>query len=183
MGLSGIWHRFGSALRALRVCVTGAAAAEFAVIAPVMGLILTGTLDLAQLGNQGLTLDAALRAGASYAIASPTDTTGIECIIGQAVTCPSGLSRYATLPAGTTVTVTFTPPAGYSSSFAPPKYCACENGSTISPISCDNSVATCGSGRKHFYVRIQAVESGLTPLLPVSFIPTTITRVLTVRVL
>src|SRR2546429_3938674 len=106
-----LWHQLGNALRALRSCAAGAAAAEFAIIVPVMGVLLTGTIDLAQLEYQGLTLDAALRAGAGYAMRDPTNKTAITNYI----------KAYAAFPA-TSVTVTF---LNSTDTFAPPQYCTC----------------------------------------------------------
>src|SRR5260370_32922625 len=108
------WHRLGTTLRS---CARGAAAAEFAVIAPVIGVLMTGTFDLAQLANRSLTLDAALRTGAGYAMADPTNKTAITNYV----------TGYATFPAGTTVTGTF-PHA--PATFAPPQYCTCGDGAS-----------------------------------------------------
>ena len=189
----GFWCFLRDALYRLARRAEGAAAAEFAVISPVMGVLMIGTLDLAQMANQGLALDAAIRVGASYAIANPTNTTAIQCLVGQAVTCPSGVSPYATFPG--TVAVTFDAPAGYAdtSAFAPPQYCTCADGTSIA---CSNDTAEggalCGgNGPKHYYVRIKAVETLSSLLLPLSALTPScpggsgycITRTLTVRVL
>ena len=193
------WRRLGNTLRALRSGAAGAAAAEFAIITPVIGFLLSGTMDLAQLANQGLRLDAALRAGAAYAIADPTNKLAVRCVIGQSVTCPEGFTRYATFPAGTTVTVNFCGPGsgcpdapeGPTGAYAP-QFCvwdddAWTNGVPTATVSCDNDVAAGGiacSGTqcpKHYYVKIQAVESGLSPIMQWVGMPTSITRTLTVR--
>lgn len=180
MGWSNIRRRFGRRLGALAGRAEGAAAAELAIIVPVIGLVLSGTFDIAQFANEGMILDAAVRAGGSYAMANTNATEAqIQCIIGQAGTCTGGLTPYATYAAGTTVTVTF-PNAG---TFAPPQYCTWDNGSAI--VSCDNNANPCSGAQcpKHFYVQTQAVQSGLKPLvLPWTGMPTNVQRTLTVRV-
>jgi Flp pilus assembly pilin Flp len=176
MGWSDVLRRFGGTLRALARRAEGAAATEFAIIVPVLGVLLTGTIDLAQLGNQGLTLDAAVRAGANYATLHATNTTAIQCIIGQSVSCPPGTSPYETFPGS--VNVTF-PNQGV---YAPldPQFCTLDNGAAVS---CDPSVA-CNSAQcpKHFYVTIHAVWTLPAPLMPFGIMPSSISRTLTVRV-
>ncbi len=153
-----LWNWLKKTLRALRSCATGAAAAEFAIIVPVMGALLSGTMDLAQMANQSLTLDAAVRAGAGYAMADPTNKTAITNYI----------KGYATFLG--TVTVSFCGPgsgcSAPSDTFAPPQYCTCDNGTSIA---CDNSKATCAPGTpKHFYITIQATETLSSLVLPLS---------------
>lgn len=156
--------------RALGRDRNGAVAAEFGIIAPMIGIIAVGAIDLGQLANEGLVLDAALRAGGGYALKDPTNTTAIT----------SYIQNYATFSG--IVTVTFTPPTGYadSSGFAAPEYCTCDNGAAIA---CDPSIATCTSGPTHYYVAIKLTEAGLSPILPWVGFPTSISRSLTVRVL
>jgi Flp pilus assembly protein TadG len=163
--------------------VEGAAAVEFALLVPAIGFVVSGTFDLAQLTNFGQTLDGALRAGAGYATAYPN---------APAASITSAIQAYAACLGGQTAAngcfvagqpaVTF-PNAG---TFSPPQYCTFDNSTAV--VSCDNNAAPCipalGQCPKHFYVRIQAVWSGLTPFLPQwTGMPTSVTRTLTVRVL
>ena len=181
MGYCSIRRQSGRGLRALRSCVAGAAAVEFAIIVPVIGVLLAGTIDLAQFANSGLVLDGALRAGAAYALKDPTNQTGIKCIIGDpSVTCPAGLSRYTTFPTGATVAVSFLNQGVAAAT--DPQYCTWDDGKTV--VSCDNSVALCVGAQcpKHYYIKIQAVESGLSPTMQLTGMPTSVTRTLTVRV-
>jgi Flp pilus assembly protein TadG len=181
MGWRNIRRRLSLRLRTLRSCAAGAAAAEFAIIVPVIGVLLAGTIDLAQFANAGLVLDGALRAGAAYALKDPTNQTAIKCIIGDpSVTCPSGLSRYTTFSTGATVTVTFLTQDVFAAT--DPQYCTWDDGTTV--VSCNNSVDLCAGARcpKHFYIKIQAVESGLSPTMQLTGMPTSVTRTLTVRV-
>lgn len=55
----------------------GVAALEFAVILPVLAIILMGIIDLGRAIEQSLRLEAAARAGAQYAMFAPTDLAGI----------------------------------------------------------------------------------------------------------
>jgi hypothetical protein len=172
MGWSNILRRFSNALRALAQRGDGAAATEFAIVVPVMGFLLTGTIDLAQLGNQGLNLDAAVRTGAGYAMLAPTNEAGIR----------SSIQTYANFTAGS-VTVSFCGPGSGcpapTDTFAPPQYCTCDNGAGVA---CDNNIATCSSGPKHFYVTFQAVQTLPAPVMPFRLLPSTLTRTLTVRI-
>jgi len=168
---------WGERFRALLRCDRGASAAEFAIVVPTVAFLLTGTVDLGQLANQGLNLDAALRAGASYAIAcNPQVNTSCATKITSAVT---GFASSL----GGTVAVTF--PSSDATSAYYPQHCTWDNGT--STVSCDNGVAPCDATQsqcpKHFYVKIQAVQTLPSPLIPLSVLPTTLTRTLTVRVL
>jgi Flp pilus assembly protein TadG len=165
-------------LQALRACTRGASAAEFAIVVPVMGVLLTGTVDLAQLANQGLYLDAAVRAGGSFALAcNPQAYTGCATKITSAIT------GYATNLGGT-VAVTFPSAEGATTAWYP-QHCTWDNATTV--VTCDNSIAPCDPAQaqcpKHFYVKIEAVQTLPSPLIPLSILPATLTRTLTVRVL
>jgi Flp pilus assembly pilin Flp len=176
--------------------VEGATAVEFAVIAPVIGLLMVGTIDLALLSNQGINLDGALRAGAGYAMADPTNTTAITSYIQRYAACPGGASsRNGCFPSGQPVVSFCGPGSGcpaLTDTFSPPMYCTCDNGSSITCNSDTTSGgAVCPSGPKHFYVTIRAVWSDLIWILPFTgtALPTScgttnaICRQLTVRVL
>jgi len=173
------WARIAGHLRALRRCRKGASAAEFAIIVPVLGVIFTGTMDFAQFANQGLVLDAALRAGGAYAMAcNPSDTYDCTTLISDAV------KNYAT-SLGSSVTVDF---GSNVTSATNPQYCSWDN-DTAAVVTCDNSAAACDATQaqcpKHFYVKIQAVWTLPAPLMQMStaVLPSTLTRTLTVRVL
>lgn len=172
-------HRLGAGIepfRRLHRCQSGASAAEFAIVVPMLGVLLTGALDFAQFGNQGLILDAALRTGANYALACAPEAydcaTGIKNVI----------SAYST-SLGSSVAVTF--PSSSAANAWYPQHCTWDDATTT--VSCDNSVAACDTTQsqcpKHIYVKVQAVWTLPTPLLPLSIMPTTLTRSLTVRVL
>jgi Flp pilus assembly protein TadG len=179
MPLNQLWRRPANAARVLWRANRGAAAAEFAIVVPALGLLLTGVLDLAQLANQGLMLDAGVRAGAGYAISCPANypDLGLSCT-SRITDIVTGSNTFAG-----TVTVSF-PNAEYASTAEGyPQFCKCDDDSSIT---CNNDTendgALCGAGPKHFYMTIQAVESGLTPLLQWAGFPSSISRTLTVRV-
>jgi hypothetical protein len=167
--------KWAERLRALLHCDRGGSAVELAIVVPAMAALLTGTVDFAQLANQGLNLDAALRAGASNAIGcNPLAHTSCDTKIGGAVTA------YAASLGGT-VTVNFlnaTPSDDWY-----PRYCRWDNGTTV--VSCDNS-AVCDAAQsqcpKHTYVKMQAVQTLPPPLIPLAIMPATLTRTLMVRV-
>jgi Flp pilus assembly protein TadG len=57
---------------------SGSAAVEFAVILPVLMLLVLGTADYGVLMGGAASLEGATRAGAEYAKSNPSDTTGIQ---------------------------------------------------------------------------------------------------------
>jgi Flp pilus assembly protein TadG len=168
----GVWQRLGKLARALIGRAEGAVAVEFAIIVPVMGVVLTGTMDLAQLANQNATLNAAVRAGAAYAV-SCANNEFYDCTTGIADTI-KGSGNFVS---GSLV-VTFPNAAQASTDPAYPQFCTWDDGST----------ATCGttcSGSQcpmHVYVTIQADWTLPSPLMPLAILPSTLTRSLTVRV-
>lgn len=168
-----LWRHLYLWNRRLWRASAGAAAAEFAVIVPVIATLLAGTVDLAQLANEAATLDAALRMAADYATTDPTNTTAISNVV----------TNYATF-AGT-VTVSFPAPDNTdASSFAPPEFCTCDDGTGIVCSSdTTNGGAVCTSGPKHYYVKVQATETVPAAIIPLPGLPTTLTRSLTIRVL
>jgi hypothetical protein len=176
-----LWRRLAIMVAArLWRANSGAAAAEFAIVIPALGLLLTGVLDLAQLANQGLLLDTAVRSGAGYAMTCPGNypDLGLSCTtrISNIVTGSNTFSG--------TVAVSFPNAEGTSTDQGYPQFCKCDDNASIV---CNNDTsdggALCSSGPKHFYLTIQAVESGLTPLLYWTGVWSgTLTRKLTVRV-
>ena len=167
-----VWHRLRNALCALRSCAQGAAAAEFAIIVPVMGVLLTGTMDLAQLGNRAATIDAAVRAGAAYAVTCANNEV-YDCTTG----ITSAITGYSTF-APNSVAVTFQNAAAAAGDPSYPQYCTFDDGSAAA---C-NAVCSGSQCPMHVYVRIQVVWTLPNPLIPFSIIPTSLARTLTVRV-
>jgi Flp pilus assembly protein TadG len=95
-----------SVLRTILCCRQGVAAAEFALIAPVIVALLLSVYDLGNAIQQQLQLQQALRAGGLYALAFPTQTggtgnDGILEAVQQAL--PANL-----LPPNATLTATLT---------------------------------------------------------------------------
>lgn len=78
--------------------IRGIAAAEFAVIAPVMIMLLLGVYDFGNTIQQQLALQTAVYAGAMYGLQNPSNPTGVENAVTAAL--PSGW----TLSSGPTVT-------------------------------------------------------------------------------
>jgi Flp pilus assembly protein TadG len=168
-----VWHSLGKLARALARRVEGAVAVEFAIIVPVMGVVLTGTMDLAQLGNQNATLNGAVRAGAAYAI---------TCGNNEAYDCTSGIisaiKSYSDSFVAADVAVSFPNAAEAAGDPAYPQFCTWDDGST----------ATCGttcSGSQcpmHVYVTIKVIWTLPSQLMPLAVLPSTLTRSMTVRV-
>ncbi len=167
-----LWRWLAIALRGLRSCAQGTAAAEFAIIVPVMGVLLTGTMDLAQLGNRAATIDAAVRAGAAYAVTCANNEV-YDCTTG----ITSAITGYSTF-APNSVAVTFQNAAAAAGDPSYPQYCTFDDGSAAA---C-NAVCSGSQCPMHVYVRIQVVWTLPNPLIPFSIIPTSLARTLTVRV-
>lgn len=173
MMAKGLGRALGARWRRLRRDVAGAAAVEFAIVVPLLGALLTGTIDLAQFGNDGLILDAAIRAAAAYAIgATNCDPTSANCETPIANVVQSYASSL-----GSSVTVTF--PNQTSSS--DPRFCTWDNATTVVSCTsaCDSALNQCPM---HTYVAIQAVWTVPSPIMPLMSLPGTLTRRLTVRV-
>jgi Flp pilus assembly protein TadG len=153
-----------------------ASAAEFAVIVPVLGLLLAGVMDLAQLANQGMLLKAGLRTAAGYAMVCPADDPdpifNIVCS-NTMVSAVTGSNEFQG-----TVDVTFPNAATGSGTAGYPQHCTCSDGSAIE---C-GAAAVCDPGPKRHYITIRAVQTGLAPLLEWIGFPDQIERSLTVRV-
>lgn len=171
--LQVIQHLLRTLLRRFCTDASGASAVEFAILIPVLGTLLTGTIDLAQFCNQGLTLDAAVRAGAAYAMgATGCDPSSTNCATPIINTVRSYASSL-----GTSVTITFP----NQTSGTDPRFCTWDN--ATSPVSC---TATCDSTQSqcpiHTYVTIQAIWTLPSPLMPLAIFPSSLTRTLTVRI-
>jgi Flp pilus assembly protein TadG len=115
----------------------GIAAAELAVVAPVLLLLLLGTLDIGNYLQTSIRLERAARAGAQYAAASSADMAAIqarviaawpelttadvplptlacECaatVVACTQACPSGLVQTITVTARRTLTTHLLPAA------------------------------------------------------------------------
>lgn len=143
----------------------GLALVEFAIVVPVLILLLVGLIEIGRFAYLGILVGNAARAGVQYGAASlvrAKDTTGMQ---------------NAALNDGQNV-------AGLTaSSPAPTNFCECYNGSTAASISC--SVTTCPLSGYHRNVYVQVTTQGtFTPLfhypgLPMSF---SVNRTATMRV-
>ena len=63
----------------------GVSALEFAIVAPVMAMLLFGAYDFSNAAQQQIQLQEAVRAGGAYAISRPTDVTGIQNAVAGAL--------------------------------------------------------------------------------------------------
>lgn len=132
----------------------GVAAAEFALIAPIMVVCLVAVYDLGRTLQQNIRLNQAVEAGGMFAIYFPRDSAGMSSVVSAAVS------------SWTNVTVA-----------TPSTACFCYNtGSSVATsISCSfTSVPTCG-GTSVFqrYVSLGASR----PVTPIFFTTMTTTSV------
>ncbi len=63
----------------------GVSALEFAIIAPVIVLLLLGAYDLGNAAQRQIRLLEAVRSGGAYALSWPTDVSGIETAVANAL--------------------------------------------------------------------------------------------------
>lgn len=76
---------FVSAFRKARQCPHGIAGLEFALIAPLLVLVLLGIVDYGRAIDQSIRLETAARAGAQYAMSFPEDIPGIRTSVTNAL--------------------------------------------------------------------------------------------------
>ena len=134
----------------------GGAAAEFALVAPVIILLATGIADFGMLASNSTALTAAVRIGAEYARFHPTDTVGIQNSMQNSVS--------------------FTPTLIFPSSFS--QNCECEDKTSIT---CSESCATTGRpGPNRVFVTISASQA-FTPLVPWPGVPDILTSTAQIR--
>jgi Flp pilus assembly protein TadG len=118
----------------------GAVAVEFALILPVLALLIAGLLDLGNAMELGTELDNAARIGAEYAISFPYDTDGITKAVQHA----------------TSDTTSVTLVSGY-----PKSYCTCSDSlaTQLSNAICLGQSANPCSGSINYYIAVQVQES------------------------
>ncbi|MFC1673152.1 TadE/TadG family type IV pilus assembly protein [Pseudomonadota bacterium] len=115
-------------IRSLRDNESGASAVEFALIAPVMSLMLLGLLDYAVAVFHKMELASAVRSGSQYALVDTTDVTTITNVVNSSTNLDTN---------NMTITVT--------------EFCECSDASTIS---CSGS--SCASGPVRRFTTVTA---------------------------
>jgi hypothetical protein len=135
----------------------GSVAAEFALLAPMILVIMTGIVDLGFLTTKMAALAGATRIGAEIARLRPADTTGIRNAMQTSMN--------------------FSPPLTFPTSF--PESCECDD---RTPIACTESCAAAGRpGPNRLFIRISANQA-TAPLLPWPAFPATLTSATEIRV-
>lgn len=122
----------------------GGAAVEFALILPILILMLAGIADLGRMVYVRSVLESAARAGAHASFADPSDSTAIETAVSTAITA-SGITN-TVIP---------------SSSQA----CECSNGTAV-----NCSSGTCATGSVRHYVTVTATTT-YTPMVNITNLP------------
>jgi TadE-like protein len=134
----------------------GSAATEFALLAPAIILIVAGISDFGMLATNSAALAATTRIGAEYARSHPTDISGIQNSMQNAMRS--------------------TPALIFPASF--PQSCECDDGMSIA---CTESCATIGRpGPNRVFIRISATRA-FTPLVPWPGIPAVLTATAEIR--
>ena len=130
-------------LRTIRGCDAGAVAVEFALVLPVLALLIAGLLDLGNAVNLSTKLDAAARAGAQFAMSYGYDTQGIT----NAVSLATAEGSNVTMAPG-----------------SPSAYCTCGSSTATHLSKCDGTVTCPGNAAIRNYVSITVNDS--TPTRP-----------------
>ena len=137
-------------------CCRGSVAAEFAVMAPIILLIIAATADFGSLIRQSAALAGATRIGAEYARFHPADLTGIK-----------GAMQ---------ISMSFNPPLSFPANF--PQSCECDDGTAIA---CGQSCATVGRpGPNRVFMRITAQQAA-TPLVSWPGLPNSLSSTTEIR--
>jgi Flp pilus assembly protein TadG len=127
-------------LRALISDDRGAAAIEFAVIAPTLVMMAVCTVDLGMGIYRNMQVQNAAQIGAQYAMRHPFDANQIATVVSNA----TGLSTISASP-------------------APVQYCGCATSSGVGTVTCG---ATCPTGAVYgSYVRV-STQATYTTILP-----------------
>ncbi len=139
-----------------RVNCDGSVAAEFALVAPAIILIVAGIADFGMLATKSAALAGTARIGAEYARLHPVDTTGIQNSMQNSMG--------------------FIPALTFPASF--PQSCECDDATSIA---CTESCATAGRpGPNRVFIRVSASQA-FTPLVPWPGIPATLSATTEVR--
>jgi Flp pilus assembly protein TadG len=131
--------------------VSGAAAVEFAVAAPILLGLLVPVADLGFAYSTQLQVQQAVQAGAQYASNHPWNSES-KGQIARAVTTASQLEGLTATP-------------------EPSQLCGCPTGSTISSYSCSS---TCPDGAPAGYYVIVNAQYPYAPALPYSVLGTSL---------
>lgn len=127
--------------------VEGIAATEFGLIAPMLALLMIGTLDLGLGAYRDMQVQNAAQAGSQYAVAHGFDAGAMS----SAITTATSL-------------------AGISASPAPSQFCGCPSSSGLAVVACSS---TCSGSPVGTYVTASAQATYTTvlayPLLPKTF--------------
>jgi Flp pilus assembly protein TadG len=151
----GPWPRWWSSIRASIDC-DGSAAAEFALVAPIIILIAVGVADIGMITAKSAALTATTRVGSEYARLNPADTPDIQKAMQDSTA--------------------FMPALSYPPSF--PESCECDD---RTPIACTQSCAAAGRpGPNRVFITITATQAFI-PLVPWPGLPATLTSVTKVR--
>lgn len=128
-----------------------ATAVEFAILAPILLLILGGAFDVTRFIWFQSDISQALRAGMQFAISNPTDTTGISGVVNNSTGLSAQTTRWS----------------------HPTPDCGCSTSASVMPSSWAACSATpCTSQRR--YMRLQAsytntpVVARMVGLIPAS---------------
>jgi Flp pilus assembly protein TadG len=134
----------------------GSVAAEFAVMAPIILLIIAATADFGSLIRQSSALAGATRIGAEYARFRPFDLTGIKDAMQTSMS--------------------FNPPLSFPASF--PQSCECDDGTATA---CSQSCATVGRpGPNRVFMRITANQA-VAPLVSWPGLPRSLSSTTEIR--
>ena len=159
----------------------GSAAVEFAVTAPLLIGVATGSVDSSMLGARAEALAGATRIGAEYAVNGSTCKSGSHAI--QLLNSPPvDATCTSAIQSAMTSSMSFRPALTPAASF--PVTCKCNDSPTPLVISCSASCASQSPARpgpKRVFITVSATQS-FTPLLPWPGIPTSLSASTDLRI-
>jgi Flp pilus assembly protein TadG len=129
----------------LRAPPRGAAIVEFALIVPLLILLMVGLFDLGFAAYQSMQVHAAAEAGAQYAVRHTWDPTAIATAVTRA-----------------------TGSAGITATPAPSQVCGCPDGGIFTP---EPSCNTCPSGSPAGVYASVSAQLSYSPVLPYPGLP------------
>lgn len=135
-----------------RCCQSGQAAAELALLAASLTLLMGVAIEMGRLGYLAMTLDDAARAGAQYGSQSYTtdgDTTGMKNAATTAASNINGAKWWGSS-------------AGFSASAS--NFCGCSNGAVVA------CTGTCSSGSPAIYVQVKT-QANYVPMINLPGLP------------
>jgi Flp pilus assembly protein TadG len=144
---------------------SGVAAIEFAIIVPILVLMVVATADIGMGFYRKMQVEGATQAGAEWAIKNGFDANAMSNAVISATSAPA----LSVSPAPVQFVSATSAPA-LSVSPAPVQFCGCANGSAISTVACGT---TCPGGASAGTYTTVSAQMTYNTILNYGFFPST----------